>query len=755
MIAGTWSPPVDLDNCASEPIHIPGAIQPHGVLIAVTEPELIVAVVSCNTDSWFAIAAADAIGMHLSSLIGTEASETIDRIRSLEWLQRFDEIPIVSDGQTLTATIYRSGLLLVIEMEATDPDQELAGAIVREAAMALQTSRSVIDVADAAARWIRSLTGFDRVMVYRFDPDWNGEVIAERKQDDLNTFLGLHYPASDIPAQARELYRRNWLRIIPDIGYQPVPLLPPVAFDTARPLDLSTSTLRSVSPIHVEYLRNMGVGASMSVSIVVNGDLWGLIACHHYSGVRHVSVHARNAAEFLAQLISLRIAETIEADERVRTIELSSIADGVAHAFAAVTQPDIHDVIRQHASDVLALAGATGFVLRADGTDCRIGAVPDDHIVDAVIACWPGGREILESDRLGEDCPEIGEHFGTASGVLAFVLNNNRTEFMAWFRAELVQAIDWGGDPHNAKLAAADGDDIRLSPRKSFDLWRETIRGRAERWDISTIQAAQRFHRHVGAALFRGQRDAASLAKDLQRVMRPVGLPTATGYEFAVFSKAAGRGEIGGDWYDAFRLPGGLVALVVGDVAGHGLAAASEMAQLRNVLRAYLARTIRPADALAHLDDYMTAHLPDSIATVVCAVIDTTNGTLHISHAGHPPALIVGVDGGIFLPLDGDSLLGHRPKGRRQQRFDLAVGETIFLYSDGLVETRQLGIDHGLAALRHEATEQFGPTVSSIHTPPQSPAERVTALAESLLSEEHHDDVTILTVQRTSDGQPA
>lgn len=747
MTGATWVAPVNLDNCASEPIHIPGAIQPHGVLIAVTEPELVVTVVSTNVDLWFGVEAVHAIGMDLSAVIGIAASEAIDRMRSLEWLQRIDEIPLNHDGRSLTATLYRSGSLLVIEIEAsTDLDEGPVGTIVREAAMALQTSRSVVDVADAAARWIRSLTSFDRVMVYRFDADWNGEVFAEHKREDLNTFLGLHYPASDIPAQARELYRRNWLRIIPDIDYRSVPLLPPAAFDTAQPLDLSTSTLRSVSPIHVEYLRNMGVGASMSVSIVVNGELWGLIACHHYSGAHHVNVHSRNAAEFLAQLISLRIADTIETDERLRTIELSEIAERVAHAFAAVTQLDVDDVVRQHSTEVLELAGATGFVLRADGVECRVGTVPNDDIVNAVIACWPGGKEILQTDRLAEDCPEIGEHFASASGVLAFALNNDRTEFIAWFRAEQVQAIDWGGDPHNAKLAAADGDSVRLSPRKSFDLWRETIRGRAQRWDASAVQVAQRFSRHVGAALSRNERDSVSLAKDLQRVMRPASLPTVAGYEFSVFSKPAGRGAVGGDWYDALPLTTGLVAVVVGDVAGHGLPAASEMAQLRNVVRAYLAQTPHPAEALASLDQYMVAHLPGCIATVVCAVIDTTRGSLVISHAGHPPALVVGPSGATFLPLDGDSLLGHRPAGRAEHHHDLAVDDSIIFYSDGLVETRQLRLVEGMAALRRAAGTQLGARTNPIG----DPNELVTELAAKLLTDAHDDDVTILVVRRTA-----
>lgn len=173
---------------------------------------------------------------------------------------------------------------LVIELERGDAEEQPAGSVAREASMALQASGTVLEVAAKAARWIRSLTEFDRVMVYRFDADWNGEVIAEHKRDGLNTFLGLHYPSTNIPAQARKLYRRNWLRAIPDIAYRPVTLFPAVAYESERPLDLSASTLRSVSPIYIEYLTNMGVGASMSVSIVINGALWGLIACHHYSG---------------------------------------------------------------------------------------------------------------------------------------------------------------------------------------------------------------------------------------------------------------------------------------------------------------------------------------------------------------------------------------------------------------------------------------------------------------------------------------
>ena len=734
-----WVAPVDLDNCASEPIHVPGAIQPHGVLIAVTEPELVVAVVSVNVADWFDVDPADAVGRSLGQLIGEAGRAVVERVRAMEWVQRFDEVPISHRSGPLIAALYRSGAYLVIEIERDEVDETPHVMIVREAAMALQTSRNVLDVADASARWIRLLSGFDRVMVYRFDADWNGEVIAERKRDDLNTFLGLHYPASDIPAQARELYRRHWLRLIPDVGYASVPLVPAVAHDTSRPLDLSSSTLRSVSPIHLEYLGNMGVGASMSVSIVINGQLWGLVACHHYSGAHPVSVPARNAAAFLAQLISQRISETLDADVRSRTIELTAVADHVAHAFATATQTDINAVLHAHAADVLALAGATGFVFRAGGITVRLGVTPSDELVDRIIGSWPAGDEVLRSYRLGESCPGAANRPEIASGVLGFALMNDRSEFVAWFRSELIRAVDWGGDPHNAKLAATEGDHVRLSPRKSFDLWRETIRGRAEPWDDSALQAAQRFTRHLGAALLRDERDSASLAKDLQRVMRPDALPSHPGYAFSVFAQSPGRGEIGGDWYDVLAIDDEHIAVIVGDVAGHGLVAASEMAQVRNVLRAYLAEGGGPADALERLDRYMLRSLRGSTATVACAVIDTTSSTLRISHAGHVPALHVTAGRADFIPLNGDTLLGFQASSRTERVVELAVGDTLALYSDGLVETRHRSLDHGLADLQREAADVLAAKLTE---------DRASELASRLLGEHHHDDITVLLAGR-------
>jgi chemotaxis family two-component system sensor kinase Cph1 len=736
-VTAAWSPPVSLDNCAAEPIHVPGAIQPHGGLVAVTEPDLRIAVVSANVADWFDVPPGGALGAGLGAVVGEANRAVIDEARRSDWVQRFDDVPLDVGGRSLVATLHRSDGYLVVEVEDSDAEDHHSGSIVREAAMALQRATGVVQVAAHAARWIRSLTGFDRVMVYRFDAEWNGEVIAEERRGDLNSFLGLHYPATDIPAQARELYRRNWLRLIPDIRYRPVPLDPPVAHDSHRPLDLSTSTLRSVSPIHVEYLGNMGVTASMSVSIVIQGELWGLIACHHYAGPHRPGVAARNAAEFLAQLISLRVAETEDAELRARSLELAAIADHVAEALHAAPVPDIVGVLRSRQREVLDVVRATGAVVITGDEWVRVGLVPPDDVVRRLVDEWPLDDAVLRTDHTGLHGAEA-----AASGALVFPLTNDRREVVAWFRPELVRQVDWGGDPHNAKLYAAEGDDVRLSPRKSFDLWREVVRGRSEPWHESDVRAGTRFTRHLAGALLRRERHHAGIASDLQRVMRPASVPVVPGWEIDVHDEPAGTGQIGGDWFDVFDAGGGLLVAVVGDVAGHGLRAAAEMAQLRNSLRAYLLDDPDPPRALERLDVLMARVLPGTIATAVCAVIDTATGTVRMSHAGHVPALVATTPAAAAFVADaaGDMLLGVTQRPRRAQVATLPAGGALVLYSDGLIEQPRRPIDDGLEILRR--------TVPGALARPAGT--NVAAwIAEQLHDERHVDDTSVLVLRNT------
>ena len=277
-----WSAPVDLDNCAAEPIHIPGAIQPHGVLLAVTEPALEVVVASANVGAW--LGPTDPIGEPLERVVGAENRAAIDAARTGDWVQRRDDVELWLGSRPLVATLHRADGLLVIEIEAVDSIEPGAASIVREAAMALQIASSVVDVAAQAARWVRSLTGFDRVMVYRFDRGVERRGHRRGQARRPQRLPGPALPGDRHPGPGPRAVPAQLAAPHPGHPLHARPLEPPVGFDSRRPLDLSSSTLRSVSPIHVEYLSNMGVDASMSVSIVVQGELWGLIACHHYSG---------------------------------------------------------------------------------------------------------------------------------------------------------------------------------------------------------------------------------------------------------------------------------------------------------------------------------------------------------------------------------------------------------------------------------------------------------------------------------------
>src|SRR3712207_995811 len=309
-----------LQRCADEPIAVPGAIQPHGALLAVTEPDLAVVVASAN--------AAEVLGDDVGDLAALLGPADRDRLRAglAGDLVALNPMPVPVAGRDLDLVVHRTDGLLVTEWEPVAGAGEAGSTWHRRLPSVLQrlsATQTLDELTAVLARDVRGLTGFDRVMVYRFDPEWNGEVVAEDRRADLEPFLGLRYPASDIPAQARALYATNWLRLIPDATYRRVPLEPAVNPVTGRPLDLSGAMLRSVSPVHLEYLANMGVVASMSVSLLDRRRLWGLIACHSYRGPHRPSYADRVAAEFLGRTASLLLQTTGEAGEQGRVVAVA------------------------------------------------------------------------------------------------------------------------------------------------------------------------------------------------------------------------------------------------------------------------------------------------------------------------------------------------------------------------------------------------------------------------------------------------
>jgi serine phosphatase RsbU (regulator of sigma subunit)/GAF domain-containing protein len=588
---------------------------------------------------------------------------------------------------------------------------------------------------EVAVRRVRELTGFDRVMLYRFDADWNGEVVAEDKREDLNAFLGLRYPSTDIPRQARALYERNWIRLIADVDYEPSPLVPSANPLTGRPLDLSDSWLRSVSPIHVEYLQNMGVRTSMSVSLLREGRLWGLIACHHYAGPHEPPYEACATAELLGQMLSVRVVEAWNQRRAREQLTARSVLAELAAQLQSPTVP-LATALTEGVFTVRDLVVSEGVVARLDGDTVAVGDVPPAAAVAALAAQLPES-EPLALESLTEALPDGGLDPERTSGMLGVGLGGG--QFLMWFRPELVRTVDWGGDPHNKAIAEQEGGEVRLSPRKSFERWRETVRQRSAAWAEHEVEAAELLRRSLIETLYTRARHTAESAMTLQLSLLPERLPDVEGVEMAARYLPTAGGEVGGDWYDAMELDDGRLALVIGDVAGHGLEAAGTMGEMRSALRAFLLDAESPAVVLARLNRMVGRTLPRAFATCLVVMLDPVSGEARVASCGHPPIAVVSPDGAVELA---DVALAP-PLGTSYEREDrdavltLEHGGKLVLYTDGLIERRGEVIDRGLERL----------TAAAVHAGPSE--EQCDALVEACRDPEALDDATVLVVCRT------
>ncbi|SFE49756.1 SpoIIE family protein phosphatase [Blastococcus tunisiensis] len=719
-------------RCADEPIAVPGAVQPHGVLLAVTEPDLAVVVASANAQELFgrSVAGLDQVlgAADLAALRGGLAGD----------LAELNPLRVQVSGAEMDVVVHRADGLLLTEWEPVFGAEQVGAAWHRRLPAVLQrlsATATLDELTDVLARDVRTVTGFDRVMVYRFDAEWNGEVIAEDRREDLEPFLGLRYPASDIPAQARALYATNWMRIIPDAGYRPVPLDPPLTPSTGRPLDLSGAMLRSVSPVHLEYLANMGVVASMSVSLIDGGRLWGLIACHHYAGPHRPSYADRVAAEFLGRTASLLLPTTVAAGEQSGIVEVASRQAQLA-AVVGRTPRGLAAALADGEVTALDLLPAGGAAVRLDGQLRLLGATPPaDRVEPLVRALLAAGRPV--TDAVSGVLPDAADLAGTASGVLAVEVPGGREDFLAWFRPETVREVTWGGNPYTSKTAQTAAGP-RLSPRRSFDAWSETVRETAQPWRPHEVAAARTLAGDLAdAALSRAAEDN-RLAGALQRTLLLGELPAVPGFALAARYLPSAEDVVGGDWYDLVPLPGGTVSIVLGDVAGHGLAAAAVTAQLRHALRAHLLRAPGPGAALDGLNEVIAALLPGEMATAVVVELDPATGDVVIANAGHLPVLHVTSAGAQFLSDGRGPALGLLDSaGYRETRIRLSGEDRLLLFSDGLVERGRGGLESGLAALREAAG---------------SAAAEPEALLDALLAAldpPRTDDVTLLGIART------
>ncbi len=488
-----------LANCADEPIRFPGAIQPHGLLLTLTEPALQIIQVSANVETLLARAPESLIGQPLHSLIGAE--HTAQVLQALQQATFSEAAPLRFElnGTAFEGLLHRHQGVLILELEIHVKNfqpRNVAGVNTHLGRMLqrLQAATTLQALYDISVKEIQAMTGYDRVLIYRFEEEGHGQVIAEASDPSMEVFNGLFFPASDIPEQARELYRTNWLRIIPNADYQPVPLVPKLRPDTQTPLDLSFATLRSVSPIHCQYMKNMGVLSSMSISLLKGDKLWGLISCGNRQPL-HVPHELRMACQTIGQVLSLQISA-------METLELTRQREEKVEALARLNQAmvdspqNVFDGLAQQPATLMALVNAGGIAIIEDKQLHRYGNCPEPEDIRALHKWLQArGEPVFASHHLSSVYPPAAQYQSVASGVLAMSLPKPVDNGVLWFRPEVKENINWSGDPRKPLDLENSDAGMRLRPRTSFEIWKVEMAGISTKWSHGDRFAANDLRR--------------------------------------------------------------------------------------------------------------------------------------------------------------------------------------------------------------------------------------------------------------------
>lgn len=479
---------VNLTNCEHEPIHIPGSIQPHGFLLAVHSEKQTIDYSSGNVHHYLSVGHAALLGMSFASVFGKEQWDNIT-----DYYEHHKHAPALPIRINLLAVdflcnIHHNGSHYVIEAEPLHDNKPTAAELYNQTALFvsyMNNTDTLRQLCKLVAEGTRESTGYDRVMIYRFDKEFNGEVFAESCRDDLEPFLGLHYPHTDIPPQARALYMKNLLRLIVDINYSPVPIF---TIDDApdKNLDLSLSTLRSTSPIHVEYLRNMGVGATLTISLIHHDRLWGLIACHHYSPM-NLTPEKRLAAQLQGQFITSQI----DVRQSKAEFEIAKKTNIALEKMNAYNLPPIYESFKivSVSPDLLKLCNASGVSILVGGQIYKSGFSPSDADIIA-LSDWLyhySNDSNFSTDRLINFVPQLKQLCDDIAGIIYHSLGNGNC--IIWYRPETITEVNWAGDPNKAIIKDSKG----LHPRNSFRLWKQIVKCRSNEWRQSELNAAANY----------------------------------------------------------------------------------------------------------------------------------------------------------------------------------------------------------------------------------------------------------------------
>ena len=691
-------------SCEDEPIHTPGSVQPHGVLLVLDNGRMVGVSANCQA----------LLGFDSSLLLGASLANIgpLAAIAGVLDAPEGEVVLVTCAAGRFEAVQHAFGGLVLVELEPA-PEDDLAHDRLHKALRGFHGSTDVLGLIAQTARTVQELTGFDRVLVYRFDDDWTGQVIAESAGSRNGEFLGLRFPASDIPPQARAMYDTAALRLIPDTTTAASPVLT-VDAGLARTLDMSLVSLRSVSPIHLRYLQNMGVAASMSIALFVGGRLWGLVSCHHLVGPLRPSRSVRDALDLVARTSETILAALLASESAAAHVAFVHRVDELTEPMWRDNSPAPELVLAQ--SDLfLRLFEATGAAIVTGGGCQLVGACPPLALVQKLVASTrDAGTSHVAIDDLGSIDAEWSGHAAVAAGALGVRIDPSGERWLFWFRPETREVIRWGGDPTWKVATIVPGGPPQLDPRSSFAEYLQNVEGRSTPWSAEQVSAGRLLGDRVAELTAGRARLRAELAATLQRTLMLAQFPLVPDVDGAARYLPSRNDPIGGDWYDVFFRPMGGPVIAIGDVAGHGLAVAATMAQLRHATRAYLVEGPF-GQTMNRLNALVLTLLPTELATVVLVALDPETNTAEFVRAGHVPPIVTGPFGARLLDAQTNRPLGvdHSPPFT-SARVTLQPDETLILYTDGLIERRAETLDAGLDRLLRAATSASSASVNEL-----------------------------------------
>jgi two-component system, chemotaxis family, sensor kinase Cph1 len=517
------APQTTSGNNHDQPIHLSGSIQPHGLLLALNA-QLKIWQVSNNTPKYLGKQPQELLGQPLSCLLASQQIAAIKqclkkKIGSVTILK----IPIKTPNgeRYFDGIAHRTTNAVILELEPRDSNDEVSfldfQALMSEAIAHLQNTSNLEEFLHLVATEYRKITAFDRVMVYQFDEQGAGSVVAEAKREDLPPYLGLHYPATDIPELARQLYMQCLLRFIPDLTAQSVELISQDAPNTI-PVDLSWSVLRSVDSCCITYHQNMGVTAILVIALIKNQQLWGLISCHHQTP-KYLSYEMRKICEFLGQIVSLELGHKVIHSQLDYEVKLKSLQSEFVEL---ISQADnFIDALVKPQPSLLALVSATGAAVCLDNEITLVGETPDVEQVRSLIT-WIDNQinqRIFATNSLPKLYPEAIQYKDIASGLLLLRISQIQRYYILWFRPEVLQTINWAGNPNTSIQTNTDGS-VTLCPRTSFEKWQEIVQLTSLPWKQCEIDNALALKGAIVGIVLSKAEELAKINQELERSNR-------------------------------------------------------------------------------------------------------------------------------------------------------------------------------------------------------------------------------------------